>query len=187
MQRRAAIMEAMDNEDWMRPTNDLRTLIGMVSMDLAVIEDSLDWILSDLVASPDSREFFRQQVLGAMMLRRKAELLRTYVKQHADLMPDPDGARTWLDQIVSANDLRNRLVHDLHEVNFEDGSIVRRRVSHRDGVTVDLAEYQQLAFTTSLLTGPAFDALFESIFHVDDGRGGENDEDDEDVFNPDLD
>lgn len=163
----------MDNEKWMQPTDDLRTLIGMVSMDFAAIEDSLDWILSDLVARPDSRVFFRQEVLGTMMLRRKAELLRTYVKQHADLIPDADGARTWLDQIVSANELRNRLVHDLHEINSQDGSIVRRRVSHNYGVAVDLAAYQQLAFTASLLTGPAFDALFESIFYVGDGDGGE--------------
>ena len=171
------MMLDMPIDGWEKATDELRALIGEVSLNLAAVEEGIDWILIDLLALPHARPFFRQHILGRMMLRRKVELLREFVKSHGDLLADAPSALEWLRRIDDACEQRNRLVHDLHEVSFVDGSVTRRRVWQKDGgQTVNLDDYRELASNTSLLTGPAFDALFESIFHVGQDDDGEIDD-----------
>ncbi len=164
-------------EGWEKATDELRALIGEVSLNLAAVEEGIDWILADLLVHPDARSFFRQHILGRMMVRGKVALLREFVKSHGDRLADAPSALEGLQRIDDACGLRNRLVHDLHEVSFVDGSITRRRVWQKDGgQSVKLDDYRDLASNTSLLTGPAFDALFESIFHVGQDDDAEIDE-----------
>lgn len=171
------MMLDMPTDGWEKATDELRALIGEVSLNLAAVEEGIDWILIDLLALPHARPFFRQHILGRMMLRRKVELLREFVKSHGDLLADAPSALEWLWRIDDACEQRNRPVHDLH------GGELRRWFGHSStgrqkdgGQTINLDDYRELASNTSLLTGPAFDALFESIFHVGQDDDGEIDD-----------
>lgn len=150
-------------EDWERATSELREIIGDVTMTLTEIEDSLDEIILDTLTHEALYSFFKRRVLGRWMLGAKVDLLIAYVDEFSEVLTDAETALQLLRDIKTASEERNRLIHDLHDVDFDDGHITRRRLWEQEGKSIDLASYRDLAGLLTILSGPGMDALGDAL------------------------
>ena len=150
-------------EDWERISDELRRLVGDVALNMSEVEDGLDILLLDLLAQPPVRDFFRSQVLGRRSISDKIQLLKTYANTFADHLVDADVALEHLAAIERANRERNRLIHDLHEVDFSNGTVRRRRLGGDGHIDVSLDDYRELAGMTGLMAGPVIEALADVL------------------------
>src|SRR3712207_6531956 len=87
----------------------------------------------------------------------------TYAKAFKDELHRADVATTLLVDIRQAAETRNRLVHDLHDIDVVEGHITRRRLWEKQGGPIDLASYRQLARSLAIMAGPAIDPLAECL------------------------
>jgi hypothetical protein len=133
-----------ENEGADGSVDELALPIGDVSMSMAYLEESVDTVIMDLLVLPPFFDFFQQNVLARQTIRTKLELLRSYVKANRDWIADADRALVVLQQTIELCELRNRLIHDVHDTD-DDGRLIRRRVGREETTTVDLDEYRLLA------------------------------------------
>jgi hypothetical protein len=89
--------------------------------------------------------------------------LRAYARTFAVDLVDADVALDYLPAIERANRERNRLIHDLHEVDFADGTVRRRRLGSDAHMDVSLDDYRELAGMTSLMAGPVIEGLADVL------------------------
>jgi hypothetical protein len=136
--------------------------MGTVSMSMATLEESVDVLIMELLVLPPMFEFFQQYVLGRQTIRAKLELLRSYAKANRALIADADGALVSLQRTVELCELRNRLIHDVHE-HDDDGHLIRRRVGREETTPVDLAEYRHLAWNLMLTVVPIIEDLVVAL------------------------
>jgi hypothetical protein len=150
--------------EWESVSDELRQLIGDITLSMTEIEASLDIVIMDLMVQPSVRCFFQRHVLGRRMINEKVQILKSYAKAHPERTnTDSDVALDHLEAIERASRERNRLVHDLHDVDWEDARITRRRLGHLDSTTIELADYRDLAGLLSIVAGPGMDALSETL------------------------
>jgi hypothetical protein len=152
-----------DYERYEKTTTELTQIIGEVTLNLTDIEAALDDLIVELLVISSWYDFVQRHILGRMRLDGKIQLLKNLVKEDPELFVDGRLALRHLDSVDEANRERNRLIHDLHEVDFEDASITRRRLWQKDATAVDLETYRRLADMTQILAGPGMDALAELL------------------------
>jgi hypothetical protein len=109
------------------------------------------------------RDFFRSQVLGRRSISDKIRLLKAYAHTFADDLVDAEVALDHLAAIERSNRERNRLIHDLHEVDFGDGTVRRRRLGSEAHTDVSLDDYRELAGMTGLMAGPVIEGLADVL------------------------
>ncbi len=153
----------MGMDEWDRARTELEQIIGQVALDMTDLEESLDFLIIDALASPPSRAFFQRYVLGGMMIGAKVRLLTEYVKFFDDALADAEGALRHLDAIERANRERNRLIHDLHDIDFDTAKMTRRRLWQDSAIEIDLESYRALSNRTSILAGPVIEALADAL------------------------
>lgn len=161
---RAAILEDVPAPDEFDKANaELRELIGDVTLTMADIEDSLDELILDLLSRPPLFSFFKRRVLGRWMVSAKIELLIAYGEEFAEVVTDADTALGLLRDIKGMAVERNRLIHDLHDVDIDDGQVTRRRIWEEDYKAVDLGAYRELAERLTILADPGMEAIADGL------------------------
>lgn len=155
--------DELDEHPWFRAIAELREIIGDVTMSITEIDDSLGELILDLLVLPPVHGFYRQHVLRHQIISRKVELLSSYVKAMPDCVTDADFALDTLTRIAEANRERNRLVHDLHVIDWDDRRVTRRRLWDEQPTTVDMTALRELAGILTILSGPGMEALCDAF------------------------
>ena len=160
-------MGALDK--WAQAAEELHRVVGEVTLLITEIEDGLDEIILDQLVMAPAHSFFKRRVLGRQLVSAKVDLLIAYASEFATALAAPDKAREHLLEIRDATEQRNRLVHDLHEVDIANGRVSRRRLWEEDGQPIDLQSYRDLAERLTMLSGEGIEGIADGLLvHVPD-------------------